>query len=243
MPKAPSDELTIDELARETDVTGRNIRAFQAKGLLPPPTIRARTGYYGPEHVFRLRMIRALQEEGFRLEAIARLLDRPGGAVEHVLEFGQALRNSFGTAAPEFATTDELTARFGGEPNPRALRKAEKLGLIRSVGKDQWEIRNPTLVGAGEQLAAMGIPVEHALAVGESIDRHTTAIAKAYVRLFISDVLGGGKISESTDEDWSWLHEALERLRPMALEAIRASFENAMSQQVERQLKKFGDRS
>ena len=42
--------LTIDELARETGMTVRNIRAHQSRGLLPPPVVRARTGYYGPEH-------------------------------------------------------------------------------------------------------------------------------------------------------------------------------------------------
>ncbi len=41
-------ELTIDELARETGMTVRNIRAHQSRGLLPPPEVRARTGYYGP---------------------------------------------------------------------------------------------------------------------------------------------------------------------------------------------------
>ena len=30
-------ELTIDELAHETGMTARNIRAHQSRGLLPPP--------------------------------------------------------------------------------------------------------------------------------------------------------------------------------------------------------------
>ena len=36
-------ELTIDELARETGMTVRNIRAHQSRGQLPPPAVRART--------------------------------------------------------------------------------------------------------------------------------------------------------------------------------------------------------
>ena len=59
-----ADELTIDELARETGMTVRNIRAHQSRGLLPPPEVRARTGYYGPEHVDRLRLITNMQAEG-----------------------------------------------------------------------------------------------------------------------------------------------------------------------------------
>ena len=41
-------ELTIEQLAHETGMTVRNIRAHQSRGLLPPPEVRSRTGYYGP---------------------------------------------------------------------------------------------------------------------------------------------------------------------------------------------------
>ena len=33
-------EMTIDELARESGMTARNIRAHQSRGLLPPPAAR-----------------------------------------------------------------------------------------------------------------------------------------------------------------------------------------------------------
>jgi DNA-binding transcriptional MerR regulator len=235
------EELTIDELARATGATTRTIRAYQSRGLLPPPEIRARTGYYAGEHVKRLRIIQALQNEGFRLEAIQRLLDQPGGAAEQIVEFGRALLRSFSEASPEFTTTDELRERFGGRLERPVLRKAERLGLIRSLDRDRWEIRNPTLVSAGEELVAMGIPVSHALAVAEKIDQHTRAIAKSYVRLFLADVMGdeGGNRSP---EDWERMHEALQRLRPLALKAIDAAFEQAMSELVEDELKRFVQR-
>ena len=51
-------------------MTVRNIRAYQSRGLLPPPELRGRTGYYGAEHVARIELIRELQSEGFNLEAI-----------------------------------------------------------------------------------------------------------------------------------------------------------------------------
>jgi DNA-binding transcriptional MerR regulator len=238
-----AEELTIDELARATGATTRNIRAYQSRGLLPPPVIRARTGYYASEHVKRLRIIQALQNEGFRLEAIGRLLDQPGGAAEQIVEFGRALLRSFGETAPEFATTDELGDRFGGRVARPVLRKAERLGLIRALDGDRWEIRNPTLVSAGEQLVAMGIPISHALAVAEKIDHHTRAIAKSYVRLFLADVIGDeDSAGYRSPEDWERMHEALQRLRPLALEAIHAAFEQGMSELVEEEMKKFVNR-
>lgn len=237
--ESPPQELTIDELARATGVTVRNIRAHQSRGLLPPPVIRARTGYYRSEHVERLRVIQAMQAEGFRLDAIGRLLNRPEGAAEQIVRFGRALLHSFGETIPEFATTDELVERFGGPLDGKVLRKAEKLGLIRDLGEGRWEVRNPTLVSAGEELAKMGIPLSHSLAVAEKIDHHTRAIAKEYVRLFLADVMGDGKDDRRSAEEWDQLADSLERLRPLAIEAIRASFEQAMGELVEARMKKF----
>jgi hypothetical protein len=184
-------------------------------------------------------MIQAMQAEGFRLDSIKRLLERPGGAGEQIFNFGRTLLTSFTENPPEFATSTELEERLGRPLDPRAIRKAEKLGVIRSLGPDRWEIRNPPLMAAGEQLTALGIPLDHALAVAEKINRNTRSIANAYVRLFLSDVVGGKDISDRPAEDWERLNDALDRLRPLALEAIRASFEQAMSETVEQQVKKY----
>ena len=70
-------ELTIDELARETGMTVRNIRSHASRGLLPPPEVRGRTGYYGPEHVARLQLVTGLQQQGFNLAAIRSLVSGP----------------------------------------------------------------------------------------------------------------------------------------------------------------------
>jgi DNA-binding transcriptional MerR regulator len=70
--------LTIGELAEAAGMTVRNVRNHQARGLIAPPSLVARTGYYGTEHLERLKLIRAMQAEGFNLEAIGCLLG--GGA-------------------------------------------------------------------------------------------------------------------------------------------------------------------
>jgi DNA-binding transcriptional MerR regulator len=76
----PAEErLTIGELAAAAGMTVRNVRNHQARGLIGPPRLEARTGYYGAEHLERLQLIRAMQAEGFNLEAIRCLL---GGAAD-----------------------------------------------------------------------------------------------------------------------------------------------------------------
>ena len=231
-------ELTIDELALETGMTVRNVRAHQSRGLLPAPRIEGRVGYYGPEHVARLRLVRDMQAEGFNLRAIERLLSSTNGAGEQVLDFGRALLDAFDQEEPEFATAEELAERMGTPPDPRLLHKAERLGLVRPLGDDRYEIPSPTLLRAGEELAALGIPVERALGVAETINRHSRSIAESFVRLFMEELVGSDPIHR-TPEDWARLRDALERLRPLAAEAVRAGFQQTMSQTVERQLEKM----
>jgi len=235
-----SSELTIDELARDTGMTARNIRAHQSRGLLPPPTVRSRTGFYGPEHVARVRLIQDMQAQGFNLKAIERLLALgAGGGSERALEFERALLAPFGSEEPEVVTEEELAETFGRPLDRKLLAKAERIGTLRPLGEGTWEVPSPTLLRASQELVALGIPPHHALAVGESINKHTTAIAREFVRLFIKDVLDpireGG---DGGERDLASAGAIVERLRPLASEAVMASFAQVMTQTVERQIEK-----
>jgi DNA-binding transcriptional MerR regulator len=70
---ASPNQLTIEQLAAQTGMTVRNIRSHQARGLVSPPEVRVRVGYYGPEHREQLRVIQDLQAAGFNLRGIKRL--------------------------------------------------------------------------------------------------------------------------------------------------------------------------
>src|SRR3954462_5399644 len=105
-------EHTIDELARETGMTVRNIRAHQSRGLLPAPAVRARTGYYGPEHVARLRLIQELQGNGYNLAAIKDLVERTSGSAQDALDFARAILTPFEEERPEIIEAAELAQRF-----------------------------------------------------------------------------------------------------------------------------------
>ena len=140
-------------------MTVRNIRAHQSRGLVPPPEVRGRTGYYGDEHVARIELIQELQADGFNLEAIRRLLEGAGGSSSEVLDFSRALRAPFEDEEPEIVDADELAERWGGADS-ELLERAEKLGMIRPLGEGRFEILSPRLQRAGIELAALGIPPE-----------------------------------------------------------------------------------
>src|SRR5215210_1472145 len=149
-------DLTIDELAQRTGMTVRNVRAHQSRGLLPPPEVRGRTGYYGSEHVARLELIRTLQDDGFTLESIGRLLERSGGSSEELLRFTRAAREPFGEEEPEVLDIGELAQRYRAAGRPDLLERAIALGLLRPLGEGRFEDISPRLSRAGAELAALG---------------------------------------------------------------------------------------
>jgi DNA-binding transcriptional MerR regulator len=227
-------ELTIDELAQRTGMTVRNIRAHQSRGLLPPPEIRGRTGYYGPEHAARLELISEMQADGFNLRAIKRLLESSDAATEEVLGFKRALMVPFVEEEPEFITEAELEERWGGALEPKLLARAEKLGFLRPIGDGRFEIPSPTLYRAGEQVLALGVPAETVLSVAAEVRRRSHEIARRFVELFLRGVWKPFEEAGRPDEKWPEVRETLERLRPLASEAVLAAFQQAMTEEVEK---------
>jgi DNA-binding transcriptional MerR regulator len=228
-------ELTIDKLARETGMTVRNIRAHQSRGLLPPPEVRARTGYYGPEHVARLRLIQELQGNGYNLAAIKDLVRRSSGSSQDALEFARALLAPFEEERPEVIDAAELAERYGGpDGDEKALRRAEKLGIIVPLGEGRYEVPSPTLLRAGETLLGLGIPLEKALDVIESVARQADSIADAFVKLFLDRIWKPFDRAGQPEPDWPAVLAALEQLRPLATEVLVAIFQPRMTQATEK---------
>jgi DNA-binding transcriptional MerR regulator len=231
------DELTIDELARRTGMTVRNIRAHQSRGLLPPPEVRGRTGYYGPEHVARIELIRELQGEGFNLESIRRLMSGSDGSSTEVLRFTRALREPFEDEEPVIVDGAELAERFGSN-DPKLLEKAQRLGILRPLGDGRYEEISPRLARAGEELAALGVPADVTIETVARLRRHADGVARAFVRLFLEQVWKPFDEAGRPEERWPEIREALERLRPLASESLLAVFQLAMGDAVE---KAFGE--
>ncbi len=234
---ASTEELTIDELARRTGMTVRNIRAHQSRGLLPAPQVRGRTGFYGPDHEARIELIRELQADGFKLEAISRLLDSAGGSSEEVLRFTRAVKAPFEDEQPQIVSAEELAERWrAGDEAQALLRKAEKLGILRPLPDGKFEELSPTLGRASAELAALGIPAAAALDVAGQLRKQSAAVAKTFVDLFIKQVWKPFEDQGRPEHDLPAVRDALERLRPLASDALLAMFQLVMTEAVERQM-------
>jgi DNA-binding transcriptional MerR regulator len=231
--------LTIDELARRTGMTVRNVRAHQSRGLLPPPEIRGRTGYYGPEHAARLEMIKDLQAEGFSLGSIRRLLDNTAAAsAPEVLDFARALTEPFSEERPEIMTGDELLEPWGDQLTPDLLRRIMRYGLLRDLGDGRFEVASPRLIRASRELAELGVPLATAIDVTAELQRHSRAVAKAYVELFLNHVWRPFEADPDQASELPQVRDALERLRPLATQSLVAIFQLVMSDVVEQTMER-----
>jgi DNA-binding transcriptional MerR regulator len=234
MARARSEQrLTIDELAQAGGLTVRNVRSYQSRGLIPPPEVQGRTGYYGSEHLSRLALIREMQAQGFNLAAIAHLLEEARGAGEEVLGFTRALMTPFETEAPEIVEHADLLRRLGGEVDPKLIAKAEKLGLVIPMGENGFEVPSPTLLSAGERLVALGVPLEAALDTMDKLKRNNERIAQTFVQMFLQFIWKPFDNAGRPDSDWPQVRAALDQVRPLASEALTASFQPTMTRAVE----------
>ncbi|HEX8646808.1 MAG TPA: MerR family transcriptional regulator [Thermoleophilaceae bacterium] len=230
----PVNDLTIDDLAREVGLSVRNLRSHQARGLLPPPEVRKRVGYYGPEHVARVRLVQELQGEGMKLEGIKKLLDASGATGEGLLRVKHAAEAFGDTESTEILSRDELREKFGqAEDEPKLIERATKLGLLTPVGDDLFEVTSPSLLAAAEEVVARGITLPHALELLGSLNRHSRSVSEKFVRMFVDDVWKPFAVSGQPDERWTEIAEAMDRLRPLAEEALLVVFRQTLSDEVE----------
>lgn len=227
--------LTIEQLAAASGMSVRNIRSHQARGLLAPPEVRLRVGYYGPEHVAQLRLIRDLQEEGFNLNGIKRLLDDTHGTAERLLRFKERLTAPVPGEVPETVSLAELGERFkvSVAEAPEVMAKAQKLGVLVPVGNDQYEVPSPSLLVVAEEVVGRGISLGSALAILEEIEKHCDAVSRAFVKLFLREVWKPFQQADMPPELWPEIEEAIERLRPIASEALLSIFQQRLGTQIE----------
>jgi DNA-binding transcriptional MerR regulator len=226
-------ELTIDELGRETGMTVRTIRSHQARELLQPPEVRDRVGYYGPEHVARLKLIQELQGEGFNLRGIKRLIATTGGPAQQLLGFGEAVRAPFAAESPQVFTRDELLARFGDDRGEEMLAQAVKHGTLVSLGGGRFEAPVPSLLDLAEEVVSNGVSLDAAIAVMAKVNERCESIARTFVQLYLAEVWKPFADAGYPEERWPEVMQSIEGLRPVAAKAVESMFGLTMTREVD----------
>lgn len=228
----PEQELTIEQLAAATGFTVRNIRAHATRGLLPPPLLRGRTGFYGDEHVGRLQLISRLQEQGFNLASITRLVERLPETDFTVGLYQRAL-GPWLAEPPVEMTIDELAAGFGEQADDARLARLRRAGVIEVLGEGRVRVLNPALIRVGAQGLGLGFDADALLQIVTVLMKHTRAIAAALTDWFLTThwepwVAEGRPVDQLPE-----LQRVIEAVQPMAADGVLAAFQQAMSEAVE----------
>jgi len=230
----PTTELTIDELAQRLGMTTRNIREYQAQGLLQPPRKRGRSGYYGLDHLARAGRIRELRSDGFPLELVRRVLEAEGrSGDEQLVAFARTLREPFQDEEPEVVEAAEFARRFG-RADDAAIDEAIELGLLRRRDDGRFELPSPRLARVGDAMADIGLGLADFVALTRKVRPLEEAVAELFLDVFRERVWEPFERAGAPDEELPRILEMLERLRPLALDTVLVQFKMAMDGVVER---------
>ncbi len=225
--------MTVDALALRARTTTRNIRNYQSLGLLPPPSLVGRVGYYDEGHLGRLRLIARLQEQGFALAGIRELVQawEQGRSLGDLLGFEQALTEPWNLEEPEYLTAQELLDLFPQAAQDVSLGlRAVELGLIEPEG-ERFRVPSPTMLRAGAELVAAGIPLAATQDEFAALRGDLERVAARFVELFERYVWQPFVTAGMPPERLPQVTEALRRMRPQAATAVQAMLAQAMEHQ------------
>ncbi|MBT0566942.1 MerR family transcriptional regulator [Williamsia sp. CHRR-6] len=225
-------EYRINELAEQSGVSVRNIRVYQDRGLLPPPRIKGRTGWYSQDHLVRLTLISRLLERGYTFATISELLQAAhyGMKVEHVLhgEPRGGRWRTFKRAAT--ITLTELRRTLGATDTTIAL--SQRLGLLAKEGA-QYAIKRPELLEGAEVLVKAGVDLESLLRRWERVESDLEDVADSFVSIITDKYfVDEGGLLDLEEREMAKVAELIQTVRPMAHEIVQTAFRKALDEKI-----------
>ena len=233
-------EYRVDDLAQAGGTTVRNVRAYQDRGLLPPPERRGRTGFYTDSHLARLRLIGELLNRGYTIANIGELLEvwHGGRDLGQLLGLEAAITSPWSDEAPEHMSLAQLMKDFGKVFTPSAFVQAKALGIIEIDG---LRVRVPSkrLLFAAKELVAAGIPLDDMLAIVRLLRGNVERVANEMVLLIDKYMFAPFGRDLPPPKEVPRLAELIWRLRPLVNMAVNAEVARAMGNAAHQHL---GDR-
>ena len=211
----------VEELAARAGVRVDTVRFYQARGLLPPPEREGRVAFYGEGHLARLRRIRSLLGQGFRLAQIQQLLEGGEGEAERPLL--QALvREHVGSRT---YTRSELAAEAG---IPEVLiQAAQGAGLVEPLrldGEERFSQADLDMARAGLAILNAGLPLQELLGLAMDHARAIQAVTERAIQLFDTHVR---KAPERAGNEAA-VSEAFRTLLPQVTRLVALHFQRTL---------------
>ncbi len=222
--------LTLTELTERVGMSVRNVRFYTAKGLVPPPLRRGRSGFYTADHVARLELVQELQGHGFTLSAIAGYVAQiPARATPADIALHRAMLAPWQAQNPASMTRAELDTRAGRTLTDDDLETLAALGVLDSSAGDGGGDYNVAVsqLSVGLGLLDLGYPVEAARAAARVYAAHGRAIAEELYELFRTMVWPHYRESGASPER---IQEIVHRLKPLSIAELVTAYEAGMDQ-------------
>jgi DNA-binding transcriptional MerR regulator len=225
--EAATELMALDELTKRVGMSVRTVRFYTTKGLVPPPIRRGRSGYYSPDHVSRLELVRELQAHGFTLSAIEKYVARiPEDATPETIALHRTLLAPWLAELPETVSRRELTRRAGRRLTEDELDTLNALGIVFPTKQGKFQIAVAQL-NVGVALLDLGMPHDAALAAHEIITAHGRAVADELTDLFRTKVWPAYKEGGATADQ---LRTLVEKFKPVSVAALVTAYESAVNE-------------
>ena len=212
--------ITLEELARRVDMTPRNIRAHQSRGLVPPPERSGRIAYYGPVHEQALLRVKELQERGYNLAAIAALLAEDGD--DHAALARLVLAPLLESDEIEL-TRDQITSMFDVQRDTKRLAAALETGLLVDLGDDRYLMPSRHVLEAARDLAQLGMPILDLYDMQLDVTTATQELAQRFVDICLRCALEPYDGAPAPDR-WDEVRERFDRLQQLTASVLIATF-------------------
>jgi DNA-binding transcriptional MerR regulator len=141
-------EYRLDDLARISGVSARNIRAYRERGLLDPPRRVGRSAYYDDYHLSQLKTINQLLRRGFNSAHIAEFFAsmRQGADLADILGIQRAILGPRSDEEREVPLAPSDRPAVGIDTEGDEARKLIEYGLAEVV--DGQVVLKDTTMGA-----------------------------------------------------------------------------------------------
>ncbi|KQY58630.1 hypothetical protein ASD11_02955 [Aeromicrobium sp. Root495] len=233
------EEFTVDQLAARADMTVRNVRAYASRGLLDPPRLEGRTGYYTLEHLQRLQLVRELVDRGYTLAAVEQAITAsPRSAAGHTLDLLHLLEEPNHEVEPEVTTRDALAALASVPRDDALIDSLAEYGLVEWIDDDHDHVRlmQPQVVRSGAAAVSLGLDPSTIIAIFPAVQHHLRAVADDFVSRVAADVVNPFVAQGLPEDGWDQVIRAIESLLPVASQVTLGIFRTELSQRIETEI-------
>jgi DNA-binding transcriptional MerR regulator len=232
----PNETMSVEQLATRVDMTVRTVRFYAGRGLIPPPRRAGRNGYYGPDHLARLELVKELQAHGFTLAAIEGYLEQiPADATPEQVALHRTLLAPWTPEMPETLDRSMLERRAGRSLSDDDLEVLVAIGVVEPTPTEDVFRLAPAHLAVGMGFLDAGLPVDAALAARRVITEHGRALAVELTELFRTLVWPHLVASGQPPE---LITAMIERFKPLTVQALVTSYEEAVDDEKRRTVRR-----